>query len=276
MKILVIDRDEVLGALIKSRLEPVGHRVTLMPSKPDGLEKIASQDFDLVFIDPSPQTNPKPMIVNLRRQIRYNPYMVLLSDTFSFSDALSHGLNDLLIKPVDPKQIDLKVENAARLSSIMKQMMDTSEDFPSAGGIISKSAFHQLFLSCIDRADRYGERSFALYISIANYRALCVSHGQDEADIAVARLAQHLVRLRRSSDIIGQTRIHEFGLLLLRPNDDQEPVEAANRFADTLSRYQDLAAGRNMQVELNVSLIDLPCASLMASHSLQIKSREVA
>ncbi len=271
MKILVIDRDELTAGFIRSRLEPVGHQITYIQNKSEIVDSITRQDSDIVFIDPSPVLNPKSLIVNIRRQIRYYPYIILMSDSFGFADALSFGLNDVLPKPVELNDIDRKVENGIRLLNIIRHMNDESEDFPSAGGVISKSAFNQLFFSCIDRADRYGERSFALFITMRNYKALAAQFGQSEADIATAKMAQHLVRLRRASDIIGQTRVFEYALLLLRPTYQTEPMDAANRFAEALSRCTDIPSVSGMEVELTISLIDLPAGDLLAEHTLNLR-----
>lgn len=254
---------------MKSRLEPVGHTVTAIQNKGEIADNITRHDVDLVFIDPSPVTNPKPMIVSLRRQIRYYPYIVLVSDAFSLADALSFGLNDLLEKPLDMAALDQKVDNGQRLLSLIRHMNDDSEDFPSAGGVISKSAFNQLFFSCIDRADRYGERTFAIFITLKNYKPIAADYGIDEANIAAAKLAQHLVRLRRASDIIGQTRVNEYALLLLRPTYEAEPIEAANRFADALARCTDIAT--RTEIEICVSLIDLPAGNKLIEHIVTLR-----
>ena len=271
MKILVIDRDDVTANLIRARLEPVGHQVTYLANKAEGLDTITRNDFDVVFIDPSPQTNTKPLVVSVRRHIRYNPYMVLMSQDMNLSDALSNGLNDILPKPFDPARLDIVLENAARLQALHRHLSDDSEDFRSAGGVIAKSAFNQLFLSSLDRADRYGERAFMLFISIENYNHLSDTLGITEAEIAAAKMAQHLVRLRRASDIIGQTRVNEYALLLLRPSTETEPQDAANRFAENLSRLTDMATQPFMEVDFSVRLIDLPVGNLLVNHKFTLR-----
>lgn len=49
--ILVIDDEEVIGALFKETLEELGHRVTAVNTGSEGLELVKQQDFDLVFLD---------------------------------------------------------------------------------------------------------------------------------------------------------------------------------------------------------------------------------
>jgi diguanylate cyclase (GGDEF)-like protein len=275
MKILVIDRDEVTANLIRARLEPVGHHVTYLANKTEGMDKIAQKDFDAVFIDPSPQTQPKPMIVSIKRLIRYYPYFVLLSSTLTLNDALTNGLNDKISKPFDPHYLDIVIDNAARLQSLLRHLSDDQEDFKSAGGVIAKSAFNQLFLSCIDRADRYGERAFVLFISIDNYQEIAEKFGAHEAEIIAAKMAQNLVKLRRASDIIGQTKTNEYALLLLRPSTDTEPQDAANRFAENMSKLTNMATQPFMDIDMSVKLVDLPAGHLLANHKFTLHNESL-
>ncbi len=272
MKILVIDRDEQSANLLKSRLAPLGHQVTYAPAKTEGSLELQHNDYDVVFIDPSPQLNPKPMVVNIRRSIRYYPFMILMSDSHKTENALSFGFNDVIRKPMDPQDIDRKIENAACFLGIVRHFRDDSEDFPSSGGVIAKSAINQLFLSCVDRADRYGEHSYLLFIGLKNYKQIAVQSGAYEAEIAAAKLVQHLVRLRRASDIIGQISGNEFALLLLRPVDSREPIEAAGRFADSLSKCQDIMAKPNMDVEVSVVLVEIPTGAELVKQIISLKS----
>src|SRR5690606_15726197 len=115
----------------------------------------------------------------------------------SREDALKAGANDLMVKPLDASHLDVMMKNAKRLTSLMGKLGDESEDFPSAGGVIAKSAFNQLFLSGVDRADRYAERSFMLFINIDNRDEIIEQEGAYAAEYATAKLSQYLVRLRR-------------------------------------------------------------------------------
>jgi DNA-binding response OmpR family regulator len=270
MKILVVDRDELAASMIKSRLEPIGHQIVCQAGRTEGLDELAQQDFDLVFIDPSPQLHVKSLVLSIRKQIRYYPYLVVMSDHLTVTEALSSGCNDLLPKPLNPAQLDLITDNARRLSATLKLLNDSKEDFPSAGGIIAKSAINQLVLSCIDRADRYGEKTYMLMIELLNYKEIVANRGVSEADFSAARLAQYLVKLRRASDIIGQIRGASYTLLLLRPSTANEPLEAASRFAESLSRANDLTSGSGLKLELSVELVELPTGAQLVQHQFTL------
>jgi DNA-binding response OmpR family regulator len=266
MKILVIDRDTLSTQLIRARLETMGHTVVEEAVKNNALERLEKEAFDAVLFDPAPLNNARPIILGIRRACRNYPYLVLLSHDMSQPDALKAGANDLLIKPLDVSNLDVMMKNAKRLTSLIAQLGDETEDFPSAGGVIAKSAFNQLFLSGIDRADRYAERSFLLFIRLDNREDLLAREGPYAAEYTTAKLSQYLVRLRRQSDIIAQTGKSEYCLMLQRPVYETEPKEAANRFAEALGRLEDIRSSKDSDVKVAVRLIDIPVATLHAEH----------
>jgi PleD family two-component response regulator len=191
----------------------------------------------------------------------------------SLKDAMAAGANDVLVKPFIPNNINQAIENATQLLSVQRRLNDPSEDFPSGGGVIAKSAFCQLFLSALDRADRYAEQSYVMFMSLRNYNQLRVNDSDRAADTAAATLAQQLVRIRRQSDILSQTGKHEYALLLQRPLYATEPMDAAMRFADTLSASPDLLATSKAPVELLVTLMEAPSGHILARHEITVRAK---
>ncbi len=268
MKILVIDRDTLTTQLIRSKLEAMGHTVVEEAVKNSALERLGREEFDAVFFDPAPLNNARPVVLGIRRSVKNYPYIILMSQDLSREEALKSGANDMLAKPLDGARLEHMIENAGRLTRLIRRIGDESEDFPSAGGVISKSAFNQLFLSGIDRADRYGERTFLVFIGIENYKEILEMDGPYAADYSAAKLSQYLVRLRRQSDIIAQTGKSEYCLMLQRPMYETEPVDAANRFAEALSKMDDICASELSEVKAYIRLVDLPVGSKIIEHIL--------
>lgn len=271
MRILIVDRDDINTQMIKARLEPVGHKVAEEQVKNNAIERMATEAYDVVFIDPAPLTSARPLILNIRRATGAYPYIVQTGQTGSMAEAIKAGANDFLAKPADPERLDTITDNARRLTGLIRRIGDDSEDYPSAGGIIAKSAFNQLFLSAVDRADRYGERTYIVFIRVTNYRDIYEKEGPYAADYAVAKLSQFLVRLRRQSDIIAQTDNCEYALLLQRPLYETEPHEAANRFAEAIAGFDDFFRVGSVAPEVMVSLVDLPVGSKILEHNLRKK-----
>lgn len=270
MNVLIIDRDDVSTQLLRSKLEAAGHSVSVEESKDAALQKVTTRSYDLIFIDPSPLSDAKQSVANLRRSLGGYAYIALLSADMTAEDAVKTAANGVFPKPVDPKVLEEILVNAACLRDVIDRVGDDASDFPSAGGVIAKSAFNQILLSAIERADRYGERGFVLLIAVANYREILEMDGAYAADYVVAQLSRQLVKLRRQSDIIGQTAKHEYALMLQRPIYETEPVEAANRFAEALGGNTDIASSGATDVQLHVSLLDVPAGVFMVQHVIDM------
>jgi hypothetical protein len=234
------------------------------------------ENFDAVFFDPAPLNNARPVVLGIRRSVKNYPYVVLMSPDMDQEEALKSGANDILAKPVSAAQLETSIDNASRLTKLIKRIGDENEDFPSAGGVISKSAFNQLFRSGIDRADRYGEQTFLVFIGIDNYKEILEMDGAYALDFTAAKLSQHLVRMRRQSDIIAQTARSEYCLMLQRPLYETEPVDAANRFAEALGRLDDICSNNLSQVSVYVRLLDLPIGSKIVEHILTFTQQKAA
>lgn len=274
MKILVIDRDELASQMLSSKLEAEGYEVVQEPIKNEALARMKEESFDAVFFDPAPLAEAQPVILEIRRMLTAYTYLVLLSQTVAREDAVQMGCNDVLQKPAGSAEVKEKAHNAERMSSLIRWMGDESENFPSAGGVISKSAFNQLFRSAIDRSGRYGERAYVVVITVENFDDLKIDFGAYAADYAVSKMAFHLAQMRRQSDIIGQTGKNQYTLLLQRPLSDTEPVEAAARFATGIDELDEIAPPKCKSVEISVRLVNLPSGQLEAEHLLTKKEFE--
>jgi PleD family two-component response regulator len=268
MRILLIDRDKLSAQMIRAKLEAAGAEIIEEADKNLALEFLKKETVDGIYFDPAPIGEAQPVVHAIRRQALHYPYIVLLTQNMTQEEAFRIGCNDILQKPVTGGDTAERAHNAARLSQLINRMGDERVDFPSAGGIIAKSAFNQLFRSAIDRAGRYGELSFIVLITVDNYEDVKIDNGVYAADFAVSKMAQHLAHMRRQSDIIGQTGYNQYALLLQRPMTETEPVEAASRFATTLNQVDDISASIMGDIKISVSLIHLPTGDLQADHKM--------
>ncbi|MCB1556699.1 MAG: diguanylate cyclase [Alphaproteobacteria bacterium] len=274
MKILVIDRDALHMQLVSSRLSAQGHRVVEETVKNNALERLEKESFDLILFDPAPLNNARPLALSIRRTVPEYPYIVLMSHDMDEEETIRSGANALLPKPMDSEKLEEITRNADYLTRLVQRLGDETEDFPSAGGVIAKSAFNQLFLSALDRADRYGEESFMVFIGIKNYQEILDHDGAQSAKYAAAKLSQYLVRLRRQSDIIAQVGDGEFCLLLQRPVYETEPMEAVSRFAEAMKKLEDMGTGgAGSDITLSVSLVEIPSGSVMADYLVTHENR---
>ncbi|MEM8834150.1 MAG: diguanylate cyclase [Pseudomonadota bacterium] len=272
MKTLVIDRDTVTGEMINARLAKLGHQATYEAVKNDGIERLAQEAFDVVFVDPAPMNDAKAMALNIKRTSMNAVYMLRLAGDETlppYDDVIAAGCNDVLRKPIDPQALEAKVNNASNLIQFAEKLADTSEDFPSAGGVIAKSAFNQLFLSAIDRSGRYNEKTYILTIAIDNYDEIKSMDGDYNAEYSASKMASHVVNLRRMSDIIGQTGQNEYSILLQRVQKETEAIDAAKRFASSLDDVKDIVPEGGHKIMISINLLHIPSGEMPFTHLLK-------
>lgn len=272
MSILIIDRDESATNQITAMLEnhKIPHDVAI--TRDQAMEQLRTQPYDAVIIDPAPQNEIRPFVMGARRMAKQYPYILMTSRTIDRQKALAGGCNELLEKPLDMDKVEKKVLSAMRLGKMIGRFGDESEDFPSKGGVIAKSAFNQLFLSCLDRADRYGEQSYMIFVRINNFAEIIGNEGQEALLRCCDALKKNIARIRRLSDIAAQTASYEFVLMLLRPQNDEEPFLACNRFAENLQEYHDLISVAQTPVHINVSLFTIPSGDILIEHNFNTKT----
>lgn len=269
MKALIIDHDPEAAALMQARLADLGVTATTA-TRQETIDGSNMGAVDMVFVDPAPLKNAKSMVVAVRKKISHYTSVILLGAETSFEIAIAAGANDALPKPFNQRDVAERVDSAGRLLKIIRLLDDASFDYPSGGGVIAKSAFYQLFLSAIERTERYGEKSCVLFLSFLNYAQISVQESTEVAVQAAKVVLGAVLDLRRQTDILGQIGDHEYALLLQRPNYETEPVEAALRFADQLSNLRALGVISKTPVELLVQLVEIPSGRLMAEHGVTI------
>lgn len=272
MLILILDNDEAHRELTKARLVQMGHDVIAASRRDEAAQILSRENVGAVVFDPAPLNNPGQLVVTLRRAARHYPYLILnVAEPPHEEDVLASGVNAAISKPPDPEALEEAIADAERMVSRVTQLGDPKTDFSSAGGVIAKSAINQLFLSCLDRAARYSEVGYMLFIRMVNDNELTFRDGTYQTEYVSARLAQHLVRIRRQSDILAQTDKHEFALLLQRPQVESEPKDAAQRFAASLESCLDIATGSSIPVEVSVELLCFPQGRRVVHYTVHLK-----
>ena len=259
MEILVIDRESLTNQLITSKLEAKGHKVTVEPGKNQAFELIKNGHFDCIMLDPAPLSEARPVVIGVWKNIRppVKPYILLLGKEGSTETALLAGTNDVLNKPLSTLDLETKIGNAERLQEITRKLA-REDNVHSVGGVIGKAAFNQLFLSAIDRAFRYAERSLLVFVSITNVDDMNKILGQETVDDTMKKLTEKMTFMRRQSDVIGRLGFKDFAILLQRPQYESEPIDAINRFTEVLEKFAASFENRDAAPRLTLSLVELP------------------
>lgn len=259
MEVLVIDRESLTNQLITSKLGVKGHHVVAEPNKNLAFDMIKGGTFDCVMVDPAPLAEARPVVIGIWKNIRtaVKPYLLLLSKSGTTEEAILAGCNDVLNKPLSTQDLETKIANAERLMTVMR-MLAKEDNVHSSGGMIGKAAFNQLFLSAIDRAFRYGERSLIVFIEVTNHDEVVKIAGAAAFEETIVKLTEKMTFMRRQSDVIGRLGAETFAILLQRPQYETEPVDAINRFSEVLDKFYQGFEDKRVAPKIHLRLIELP------------------
>ncbi|MEZ0225046.1 MAG: diguanylate cyclase [Alphaproteobacteria bacterium] len=277
MEILVIDRESLTNQLISSRLGAKGHHVVAEPNKNLAFDMIKSGKFDCIMVDPAPLSEARPVVIGIWKNIRavVKPYLILLSKTGTTEEAILAGCNDVLNKPLSNVDLETKIGNAERIMEICR-MLATEDNVHSSGGMIGKAAFNQLFLSAIDRAFRYGERSLIVFIEVTNHDEVVKAVGAPAFEETIKKLTEKMTFMRRQSDVIGRLGKETFAILLQRPQYETEPIDAINRFSEVLDKFYAAYEDKRGAPKLHLRLIELPQGSQRTDRRVPLSDALVA
>ncbi len=277
MKILVIDKDALTSQLVTSRLGAKGHVVIAEPNKNTAFDILQSGTVDCVLVDPAPLSEARPVIAGIWRHVPSGkrPYILLLSKTLTTEEAILQGANDVLAKPVSSQELEEKTCNAQRFLDITRHLAKEDEAH-SGHGLIGKAAFNQLYLSSLERAFRYGERTDMIFMSVLNYGDMLKNVAKEAADDMMARLEDQMQFMRRQSDVIGRLSDHSFAILLQRPMAETEPLDVLHRFAEALDGFYHGYTNKSMAPQMDLHLVEVPQGTEYAVMTVPISDAEAS
>lgn len=114
-KILTVDDSSVIRNIISTILKSGGFSVDTAVNGIDGLEKVYTNNYDLVISDINmPKMDGLTMVRTLRENEAYKDLMIIILSTEE-EDAdkergLQAGANTYLVKPVKPKDLIINVK----------------------------------------------------------------------------------------------------------------------------------------------------------------------
>lgn len=266
MKILIMDRDRLTTQLLTSKLEGE-HDVTIEPVKKEAMALLEKGAFDIVMMDPAPMPSAKPMAMQLRwSKSEHYTYLLLLSHEATIEEVVRSGMNDFLLKPFDPIQLKEKIENAQWLINFNNRLKDDN-DIRTHKDVFGKRPFVQLILSSLDRAFRYSEKAFLIFIRLENHAEISAKHSPDKADKIIGMIADYLSNLRRMSDFLARTHDNEFAILMQRPWDEAEPRDAAERFILAMQEFASKHDLEGITPKFQIKLVELPTAKTLLENN---------
>ena len=121
--ILVIDDDQKLGSLLKSFLTEKGYLVDFVENTLIAREKLFNIIFDLLILDVMLPKESGLSFASRLRATNSTPILMLsaMSTPRDRIKGLKTGVDEYLVKPFEPEELLLRIENVIRRSQSIQQ-----------------------------------------------------------------------------------------------------------------------------------------------------------
>ncbi|MBW6490121.1 MAG: response regulator transcription factor [Lentimicrobium sp.] len=136
MKILLVEDDHNLSAVLQDYLELLSYHVTLAADGEQGLEFFKTQQFDLCILDVMlPRKDGFTLAAEIRIINSQSPiiFLTALGQSENRINGFKAGCDDYIIKPFSSEELALRIE--AILKRCMNQTMRPRSDFFDLGEI---------------------------------------------------------------------------------------------------------------------------------------------
>ncbi len=137
-------------------------------------------------------------------------YLTAESSARTQQEALRHGGDDFLVKPVQAETLFNAVTQKARRYRSLRRLME--ED--SLTGLYNHGKTKALLQQCLQQAERQSvPLSYAL-LDIDHFKSINDTYGHGMGDKVITTLARHLRQKMRATDVVGRYGGEEFAVVL--------------------------------------------------------------
>ena len=221
-KILLVDDDEIIRAMLTEVLGEEGYELTTAPDGREAIHLLQRDKFDLIITDMvMPGVNGVEVLLAVKR-IDPSYSVIVITGYPSVNTAVrlvNLGATDYITKPFNIDLIRVTVAKVLEIQKARRSDQEVNSAMPMApySGITEPyhpDLFGQLLEKEIGRSGLRGYVCSLLTLEIDHLASL-VLDGQSSAEGQFLELlARVLIQLTRAGDIIGRTELSEFSLML--------------------------------------------------------------
>ncbi len=136
LNVLLVDDEPDIGLAAGEALRDAGHRVTVLMSGADALQKLTTQVFDVMICDIRLPGMDGLTLFRRARQESPDTTVILMTAFAAVQDAVAavkEGAHDYLTKPFDIDEITLRVQRIAEHRSLLRELDDARAQLAQHG-----------------------------------------------------------------------------------------------------------------------------------------------
>ena len=138
MRIIVIEDQPIAAMLLLANLKALGHEVEHVQDSSRASERIVQGEYRVVVSDwMMPKINGLELCQKVRESASAYIYFILVSSQPVTKEnrqkALAAGVDDFLVKPVDPEELGMRLHVAERIIHMTAQIIQLESFIPICG-----------------------------------------------------------------------------------------------------------------------------------------------
>jgi diguanylate cyclase (GGDEF)-like protein len=233
MHILIADDDPGTLLTVSAAIERLGHRCTVAEDGAAAWRAYQAEVPDAVITDwQMPGMDGTALVRAIREQGagRYAYVMVLTgeADEASARATMEAGADDLLLKPLEPAQLERKLIAAERVTTMHRRMHEDARH-DAATGLANRLRLAEDLEVLCGRVARYGHVYCVAVFDVDNFKGVNDAAGHLYGDQTLRAIAGALQGAVRSGDAVYRYGGEEFLVLL-----PEQTLESATLAAERL------------------------------------------
>ncbi|MGD9332048.1 MAG: EAL domain-containing protein [Desulfobacterales bacterium] len=284
--IMMVDDEPITMEVVQAFLEEAGYRHFVLVDDPrEAMGIIEEKRPDLLLLDlMMPEVSGFDILQSLRARPQFEHLPVLIlsssSDNADKLQVLDLGATDLLAKPVDPVELQLRVRNTLAAKAYLDQLAFYDP--------LTKLPNRYLFLEQLEWTLKGAKRNldtFALLsIELDQFDKINDTLGLRTGDDILQQLAQRIGSAVRSADLLGHFRTDTdaganlfhfeggiFSLILRRLQHERDAARAARRLLDVIRNPLQIEA-TEIYVTASIGISTFPTENVDSLEMLQLAS----
>lgn len=248
-RILIVDDTKSLALFFEATLQSVGMETCVVTDPMEVLDKLIEFNPELILMDMyMPDCEGQELAAVIRQHESYVSIpIVFLSSEMNRTkqlDAMHHGGDDFLTKPIDPNHLIKAVQTRTKRYRKLRALMVRD----SLTGLYNHTKTKELLEHDLYRCVRSKSPLIFGMIDIDKFKSVNDTYGHPMGDKVIKSLSRILKQRLRKSDVIGRYGGEEFAVILYDTN-----VTDACRVMNEIREHFALVSHSDGEQEFNVT-----------------------
>ena len=257
-RVLIVDDEPSLARLFSLVLRQAGMQTREVTDPLAMMTPLVDFRPDLILMDVyMPSCKGTELAAVIRQQEAFIGIPIIFlsveSDAGKQQEAMRHGGDDFLLKPVEPRNLVAAVSTRAARARVLRQLMVRD----SLTGLLNHTHWKEQLEIEVSRALR-GQQDIALaMLDLDCFKTVNDTYGHATGDRVLRSLSRLLTQRLRSTDVVGRYGGEEFAVILTGASAD----EAARRLDDIREAFAQLAHyadGQEFRVTFSAGVAGAP------------------